>query len=877
MLEYLKKNKEEIFDILILSFLTILILYTVDFQSVFIDSVPEGGDYLFHFMKSSHMQTYTSPFQLNSWMESTYFGTPLFSSYPPLFFIITHLVSYIFPLNITFKFFSVIGIILLPLILYISIKKIRPNDSSSIISAIFLIPIVFHSDHFAYGLNIDSILVGEFCYTLAFVFFIPFIFFFFEGIKKKKYLILNITLLFLTCITHPVIAVFGFFMPLFFLFQKNLKENLIYLVKFYIPTIFLCLVWFGPYFQRITDVFGISSFFSSDGYKYGWPLDTLYSIFPKPLISLIILFSIILLIYIFKKNNKLKSAENYLLFGVTLSAIFFIFRPVGWAIRFLPLLYLFIILFLGFYLGRIINNLKENQYKFFKYLYKFRYVLIFFIFGLFVYMLFSYNLIEPMKNMANYQFKGQPNIPGWSDEKKILDFIKTLPYDSRILSKSIKPEVIYIFDKRGTINGMFIYSIAGDLSYPFEDPIEGDMENFSDEYKRKLDIFNVGYIITTKNISEYDNNSIELKAQFGEQQIFKIKSVSNSFVSKLPNKPYLVANAKMWKDMTFNEWFEQNGASYPLIAYSKSVGKKEKERFIIYNGTYKPDNSTFYNSDCFVNNNFSSGRVEIETNCIGQPLLVKVSYFSNWKVIGADRTYIVSPGFILIYPNQNHIVVYYGKTFFDSLFTISFLIGILIIILLSFKKIDMKTDNLLKSFFDFFYVNRIEEFFSNNKKLFSWTYRIFLVVILLFIFGIANIYYKFPHDITDAYQFEKAKINYNLGNYEKSIKIFESIKANKYDLDKQYYLSMLYFKQDNFEKAKDNLMGYISEAGNTEKSAELRYNYILALLKRDDEKTLLHEIHMIDISHPGSSWRAKAMNLFEEWKKTHEYDPADLH
>ena len=47
--------------------------------------------------------------------------------------------------------------------------------------------------------------------------------------------------------------------------------------------------------------------------------------------------------------------------------------------------------------------------------------------------------------------------------------------------------------------------------------------------------------------------------------------------------------------------------------------------------------------------------IDIESSEIGQPLLIKVSYHPNWRIEGAERVYLVSPSFMLVFPTKHKL------------------------------------------------------------------------------------------------------------------------------------------------------------------------------------------------------------------------------
>lgn len=73
-------------------------------------------------------------------------------------------------------------------------------------------------------------------------------------------------------------------------------------------------------------------------------------------------------------------------------------------------------------------------------------------------------------------------------------------------------------------------------------------------------------------------------------------------------------------------------------------------------------------------------KIDIKTDCIGRPLLVKYAYHQNWQVIGAERVYLATPAFMIIVPNQNHVTLYFGKKPYNYIAYICGVLGILLLL-----------------------------------------------------------------------------------------------------------------------------------------------------------------------------------------------------
>src|SRR5205085_6600321 len=51
----------------------------------------------------------------------------------------------------------------------------------------------------------------------------------------------------------------------------------------------------------------------------------------------------------------------------------------------------------------------------------------------------------------------------------------------------------------------------------------------------------------------------------------------------------------------------------------------------------------------------------------GSPVLVKISYYPNWKVSGGKGPYRVSPNLMVVIPTSTHVSMHYGYTAPDIL------------------------------------------------------------------------------------------------------------------------------------------------------------------------------------------------------------------
>jgi hypothetical protein len=78
----------------------------------------------------------------------------------------------------------------------------------------------------------------------------------------------------------------------------------------------------------------------------------------------------------------------------------------------------------------------------------------------------------------------------------------------------------------------------------------------------------------------------------------------------------------------------------------------------------------------------SDDRISFDVDRPGAPVLVKSSYFPNWKASGADGPWRVSPNLMVVVPTSTHVSLHYGRTPIDWLGMAATIAGIALVVAL---------------------------------------------------------------------------------------------------------------------------------------------------------------------------------------------------
>ena len=137
--------------------------------------------------------------------------------------------------------------------------------------------------------------------------------------------------------------------------------------------------------------------------------------------------------------------------------------------------------------------------------------------------------------------------------------------------------------------------------------------------------------------------------------------------------PGLGSSASSWKNGS-TAWYDTaTSESTPLA----STGPKSWP--VTTNGVAPDDPVDHPGQVTHVKLSMDKVTFDVDKAAIGKPVLVRISFFPNWKVSGATGPFRVTPNFMVVVPTSRHVTLTYGATpanWFGETVTLLALIGI---------------------------------------------------------------------------------------------------------------------------------------------------------------------------------------------------------
>lgn len=644
---------------------TLFVLSYFDLSLVMLDTSIAGGDTLSQLGLAVYARdALFSRLQFSGWDFGNLAGYPALHYYFPLPFIISAALSLVMPLTVAVKIVTVLSTVLLPACVFYLLRQLRCAFPTPLLGAALTLPFLFVESQSMWGGNLASMMAGEFSYSLSLQLSLIYFASYWKGSADGTRVFLNAGLLALVALSHGVGLLLAGFFPLFHVFAgTDVRRDAAYYLKVNIGGFCLISPW-------LLSWLAYSGFTTAASLQ--WAFSSMGEIFPLILAPIYVLSTIALLatIYTLVFRRRVDRRLLYPWFGVVISFILFraayLLNVVD--IRFLPYLQLFLVLSAAMVLGQLLRRLRGQA--------EMAACLVV------ASVVWTGTHTQVVHLWAKWNYEGVERKPSWPTLQDITTHLKGDFQDPRVVYENSQAydafgtprifEMLPYFSGRATlevahlqssINAPYIFYIQSQLSDVRSCPLPDyrcSGLNLRAALPR-LDLFNVGTLLIRSDRVKQEVRSVpelSLDRSFPPVDIYNVSTTVPGYVRPLACAPSLYTGTN-WKPAAY-EWFLKYDLNSRFVAIAAQPGDGDSARFSSTTDRFPVGETCAPQPpNCSASSTLDDNRIAIHTDCIGKPLLIKTSYHPRWQVRGAKRIYLVTPGFMLIFPEEQDVELTY--------------------------------------------------------------------------------------------------------------------------------------------------------------------------------------------------------------------------
>jgi tetratricopeptide (TPR) repeat protein len=854
---------------------------------VLLKTITTGGDTPSHYAAADYLiHTLLPRGRIIGWMQGNYAGFPLFQYYFPLPFLIMALLQAFMPLQIAFKLVTVLGTFLLPLCTYGCLKLLDQQPPIRLIGAAFSLAFLFMESNSMWGGNIPSTLAGEFAYSLGFALFVLYVGSYYRGIRENRLILLNAFIVTGIGLSHGYTLIFAVLAPSFFLFTtQGFFRNLGYYLKVNALAFFLLgfwliqLLWFSPY---------------TTPFNFIWVLDGLSQVFPMILLPMIVLALIgtVLIVReaIYRKEVRQKEGYvfSYLWFIILMAgAFYYIAYEINLVdIRFLPCIQFLLTIIGALGVGVLSQWMRARHLVA---------ILLACLVVLWVDLQVTY-----IPSWIKWDYSGMETKGLWPQFRAVNRYLKGSCRDPRVVYEhglshraagSVRAlESLPLFSGRSTLEGLYIQS---SITSPFIFYLQSETSptpscplstyNYSKvNFKRGLEhlkMFNVSHFLA---VTDEIRRAIEKcpgvirKQDIPPYTVYRLEGNSGKYISLLDYEPPLIITDN-WRRIAF-EWFRKGNLATHLV-FKDTVGSDEDSLFStvinsqITEGGMPKEIQAATQTDPdkerggSIRESIGPEEIIFETPHIGRPHLVRISFHPNWHVEGAERIYLASPSFMLVYPTRERVRLYFGRSLPNYLGYLLSAIGI-VIVLAGMRP--LRNSGIIR--YSLFVIRKThyaisQSSFAGRLKRFPYKRQV-LWGVSLAIIGTCTLTILLVHHNEPTHLYNRGMGYFKKGDYEKARTCFEkgmkSFPLSPIIDQTAFHFALTYFKEEEWDNTLESLEKMAGDYPESRKLPEVLYHIGLCHLKLERQEEAIKVFQALTEEFPEEKWSEYAKERLQE-------------
>ena len=661
----------------LLAFLAIYTTLLIFFKPnlLFSLTTTAGGDTGAHHYPAQYLiQELLPHFRLTGWAPGWYAGMPMLTFYFPFPFLLIAILDWFVPYLLAFKIVTVLGVFALPATAYAMGRLWRVRRPYPITAAIFALVFLLMESYSIYGANILSTLAGEFGYMLSFALVFLFLGTMYRGMEKPRFntlFVLNCLILMALVLSHIVTTVVLVCIIPGLLLVAPRWRSLGYLVAVAVVGFCLTAFWSLPFAANLEWTAHMA-----------WDqLHSIKDLLPVQLLPAAALGLVGMAYAVARKEKKLLP----LVWITFITLVLFWVLPNGrlWNARILPFFYISIHLWAAYGAAWLVRPFAVMMRD----LFRLRGITARRIYVPVVAIVLGAVIIVTSTTAAGWikwNYSGYEGKTNWTQYKEINDYIATLTPGRVMVEHGQKIdefgtprafEIIPYWTGLPTMEGTlmeasytapFHFINQAELSKEASNAIIGvtyPSLNVAQGITH-LQLMNIPYLLTFSpevTSGTTADSRAELLATFGDYNLFRIVGTTG-YVEVMKNQPVRVSVlVSEWRDMAVDWYLNPGDLQTPLVLDKGEVALQQFTSITADQATAAP--AVPINTEGHViSEQLENESLSFDTTAIGQPHWIKISYFPNWHVKGADGPYLVSPSFMMVIPTESHVTLYYGRT-----------------------------------------------------------------------------------------------------------------------------------------------------------------------------------------------------------------------
>lgn len=657
------------------------LLFHYPWDALLADTVTAGGDMASLYYPTKLMAEEMLPRgQITGWTMGNYAGFPILHFYSTLPFAVIALIGKIWPMTVVFKLVTLLGPTLLPIMAAVLFRTLGYGPGAPAIAAASVLPFLLQQGNSMWGGNIPSVLAGEYCHAIGLSLALWFLAQLHRVANGRGSWPLAGLLLAAIGLCHTFAFFAAVWYSLFFLRpHANLARTAPPILATYGLAFLLLCFWGLPLPSRLV--------FTTE-WSMIWNIKDWKEVVPRALWPAGVLAGISVLLTLVRVKTFNVDRMGLLLFNAAGGILLYYVVPaLGFPdIRFIPVSQIFISLLAADFLAWMGSRLREPH------LYAACIVTAALAWG--------HSHLGYIPSWLKWNYSGYEGKPTWHLFKSINDHIAGDFNDPRVMFEHAEAhnrfgssrafENIPLFSGRATIEGVFhqasqsspfIFYLQSEASERASGPFPQHTYTRLDPAKAlpHMRVFNVSEIVvvTDKAKAAYDANpDFEKTFASGAYAVYKVRDIDTRYVVPATNEPVLY-DGPDWK-IALYRWFKHpEFLDIPLVP-ADLLNESAAREFTLRTDSVTRIPKQPIEGDCNVTSHLENYRIEFETDCPQRPHILKVSYFPRWVAGDTATVYPVSPGFMLVYPKQNQVVLEYKRTALDWVGVALTLLGLLL-------------------------------------------------------------------------------------------------------------------------------------------------------------------------------------------------------